>query len=129
MPPPPRRRHHVSMPHCVHWIGLSGWIALCCTVAGAATVPEQRRAFQGQPLITARPFSFIFNAGDPPRIVWRDLEAVQKLGGDGRLMVRWFNADLREAAVPDRPGRWGAYIEGTAPNGTPVRREIGRAHV
>jgi CubicO group peptidase (beta-lactamase class C family) len=112
------------MAHSVHRIGLFSWIALCCTAAGAATVPEQRREFQAQQLITARPFSFIFNAGEPPRVVWRDLAAVQKLGCDGRLRIRWFDSDLREAAVPDRPGRWGAYIEGAAPNGTPVRRAM-----
>ena len=26
--------------------------------------------------------------------------------------------------VPDEPGRWLAWIEGTAPNGTPLRRSL-----
>ena len=104
-------------------IALFGCLALCCN-ARAASLADERREFQSQTLITARPFSFIFNAGDPPGIVWRDLKAVQKLGCDGRLSVRWFDADLREAAVPDHPGRWGAYIEGIAPNGTPLRRAM-----
>ena len=46
---------------------------------------EERRQFQGQELITARPFSFIFNPGDPPRIVWRDVDEVRRLGADGQL--------------------------------------------
>ena len=85
---------------------------------------EERRRFQGQELITARPFTFIFNPGDPPRVVWRDVDEVRSLGADGRLRVRWFDADLNEAPKPNKPGRWGALIEGTAPNGTPVRRAL-----
>lgn len=85
---------------------------------------DERRQFQDQELITAKPFSFIFNAGVPPRIVWRDLETVRQLGCDGRLRVRWFDADLKETDVPKHPGRWSAWIEGTAPNGTPMRRSL-----
>jgi CubicO group peptidase (beta-lactamase class C family) len=85
---------------------------------------DERRQFQDQELITAKPFSFIFNAGDPPRIVWRDLESVRQLGSDGHLRVRWFDADLKESAIPKHPGRWSAWIEGTAPNGTPMRRSL-----
>jgi len=85
---------------------------------------EDRRRFQDQELITARPFTFIFNPGDPPRIVWRDADEVRRLGSDGRLRVRWFDADLDETTKPARPGRWGALIEATAPNGTPVRRSM-----
>jgi CubicO group peptidase (beta-lactamase class C family) len=29
-----------------------------------------------------------------------------------------------ESLVPDKPGRWLAWIEGTAPNGTPLRRSL-----
>jgi CubicO group peptidase (beta-lactamase class C family) len=85
---------------------------------------DERRRFQDQELITAKPFTFIFNPGDPPRIVWRDLEEVKRLGSGGRLRVRWLDADLNETAKPTRPGRWGALIEATAPNGTPVRRAM-----
>src|SRR5262249_46003262 len=85
---------------------------------------EERRQFQGQELIPARGFSFIFNRGAPPRIVWRDVDDVRRLGADGELRVRWFDADLNEVSRPARPGRWGALIEGAAPNGTPVRRAM-----
>jgi len=85
---------------------------------------EERRRFQDQELITARPFTFIFNPGDPPRIVWRDADEVRRLGSDGRLRVRWFDGDLNETSKPTLPGRWGALIEATAPNGTPVRRAM-----
>ena len=46
------------------------------------------------------------------------------MGSDGRLSVHWFNAELNEATNPAHPGRWGAYIEGLAPNGTVVRRAV-----
>lgn len=88
------------------------------------TLRAQRRQFQDQELITAKPFTYIFNSGEPPRIVWRDLETVRDLGCDGRLRVRWFDADLTEFRVPNHPGRWSAWIEGSAPNGTPMRRSL-----
>ena len=87
-------------------------------------IKEERRRFQDQELITARPFSPIFNPGDPPRIVWRDVDDVRQMGSDGRLHVRWFDTDLNEVTRPTRPGRWGASIKGTVPNGTPVRRAM-----
>src|SRR5262245_51181154 len=82
---------------------------------------DQRRQFQDQELTTARPFGYLFNPGDPPRLIWRDVDEVRRLGSDGRLRVRWFDTDLNEADKPAHPGRWAAYVEGTAPNGTPVR--------
>src|SRR3989304_2584318 len=51
----------------------------------------QRRQFQAQELITAAPNTWIFNPGDPPQIVWRDIEEVRRLGFDGPLRVRWYN--------------------------------------
>jgi CubicO group peptidase (beta-lactamase class C family) len=99
------------------------------TATTAATPPptlaELRRAFQDRDLITSRTFGWIFNAGDPPRIVWRDAQRVKELGGDpSGLRVRWFDAQLHEEKVPARGGRWGAVVEGIAPNGTPVRRGL-----
>ncbi len=83
-----------------------------------------RRQFQDQELITARPFTRVFTPGEPPRIIWRDVDEVRRLGGAGKPGVRWFDADLKEAAVPDHPGRWAAWVEDLAPNGTPVRRVL-----
>lgn len=89
----------------------------------AESLPEQRRLFQQLELITARPYTFVFDPGRPPRIVWRDVDEAKRLGGSP-LRVRWFDADRNEVEVPGRPGRWGAWIEGTAPNGTPLRRAL-----
>jgi CubicO group peptidase (beta-lactamase class C family) len=93
-------------------------------VVDAAALKAERRRFQDHPLTTAKPFGFIFNVGETPRIIWRDADDVRRMGGDARLTVRWFDANLQEAEAPNAPGRWGAYIEGTAPNGTPLRRAM-----
>jgi CubicO group peptidase (beta-lactamase class C family) len=83
---------------------------------------EERRRFQDQELITARPLTRIFNPGDPPRIIWRDVDEVRRLGGDSSFRVRWFDSELNESPKPTRAGRWGAIIEGRAPNGTRLLR-------
>lgn len=88
------------------------------------SIPVQRQQFQAQELITAKRNSWIFTAGDPPRIVWRDVDELRRLGFEGPLRIRWFDAQLEEVAVPSKPGRWGAWVEGTAPNGTPLRRAL-----
>ncbi len=85
---------------------------------------DERRLFQAQTLITAQPGTWIFKPGETPRIVWRDVDTVRRLGGDPTLRVRWFDGQLNEVAVPNAPGRWLAWIEGTAPNGTPLRRSL-----
>jgi len=92
--------------------------------AAESTQRESRRRFQEQEL-TVSPATFLVTRDQPPpRIIWRDVDEVRRLGGDGVLRVRWFDAELNERNAPDKPGRWGAYVEGTAPNGTPVRRAM-----
>ena len=85
---------------------------------------DERRLYQAQELITALSSTWVFKPGETPRIVWRDVETVQRLGGDTRLRVRWFDAKLNEFPTPNNSGRWLAWIEGTAPNGTPFRRGL-----
>jgi hypothetical protein len=45
-----------------------------------------------------------------------------RVGPDGRLRVCWLDTELNETDRPAHPGRWAAYVEGTAPNGTPNGR-------
>lgn len=85
---------------------------------------DRRRSFQAQELMTANSGGWIFPPGQPPRIIWRDVQEVRRLGWKGPLRVRWFNSQLEEVDVPDEPGRWGGWIEGTAPGGTPFRRSL-----
>lgn len=83
---------------------------------------EERREFQSQELMLAKSGIWIFKLGETPRILWRDVETVRRLGCSEPLRVRWFDAELNESPEPNAPGRWLAWIEGTAPNGTPLRR-------
>ncbi len=83
---------------------------------------EERREFQSQELMLAKSGTWIFKPGETPRILWRDVETVRRLGCSEPLRVRWFDAELNESPEPNAPGRWLAWIEGTAPNGTPLRR-------
>ena len=84
----------------------------------------QCREFQSQELITARPMTYICNAGDEPRIVWRDLARVRELGSDGDLHVRWFDADLKESTQADAFGAMGRVHHRPRPNGTPIVRQM-----
>jgi CubicO group peptidase (beta-lactamase class C family) len=92
--------------------------------AEAARELEERKLFQAQELITAQSGMWVFKAGQTPRIVWRDIETIRALGADPQLHVRWFDAKLEECLDPKEPGRWLAWVEGTAPNGTPLRRGL-----
>lgn len=86
---------------------------------------NERRQFQALELSTAGAGAWIFQPGETPRIVWRDCEQARRLGGDVRFRVRWFDAKLNEFPEPSEAGgRWLAWIEGTAPNGTPFRRGL-----
>ncbi len=107
------------------------WITLFLLGAVAAGQEQpadglaaRRREFQNQELVTAKAGGWIFAPGQPPQIIWRNVDAVRALGGAGKLRVRWFDAELNEAPVPDHPGRWAAWVEDVAPNGTPVRRVL-----
>ncbi len=88
----------------------------------AEEAKAERREFQSQELMLAKTGGWIFKLGETPRVIWRDIETVRRLGCDEPLNVRWFNAELKESPGPDASGRWLAWIEGTAPNGTPLRR-------
>ena len=74
----------------------------CSPEAEANRKQTERRLFQAQELITARPGTWIFKPGETPRIVWRDVEEVRRLGGDARLRVRWFDAKLERVSRAER---------------------------
>ncbi|HBJ38061.1 MAG TPA: hypothetical protein DDZ51_25550, partial [Planctomycetaceae bacterium] len=88
----------------------------------AEDIIEERREFQLQELMLAKSGGWIFKSGETPRLLWRDVETVRRLGCDEPLKVRWFNSELEELSEPNASGRWLAWIEGAAPNGTPLRR-------
>ena len=85
---------------------------------------EDRVQFQAQELTTSKFGGWVFQVGNTPRIVWRDVVEVQRIGGDLSFQTRWFDASLNEHPEPIASGRWLAWIEGKAPNGTPFRRSF-----
>lgn len=105
------------------WAVGVGW-SCAADERASVDVREQRQQFQLQELVPAKSGSWIFSPGTTPRIIWRDVDEVRRLAGDVSFTVRWFDATLNESAAPDQPGRWMAWIEGTAPNGTPLRRAL-----
>lgn len=111
--------------------------ATLCSVPAAADQNTTTTAVSGEPGVAALrerfqklalrpvPAGHVLNPHHPPRITWDDYEAAMELGATSEpLRVRWFDADLNETTGPLAPGRWGAWIEGTAPNGTPLRRSM-----
>jgi CubicO group peptidase (beta-lactamase class C family) len=90
----------------------------------AADVRNERQLFQTQELTTSRFGGWIFQIGNTPRIIWRDVDEVRRLGRDASFRVRWFDATLTEFPEPGEAGRWMAWLEGEAPNGTPFRRSF-----
>lgn len=86
-------------------------------------IREERKQFQLEEIITARSGTWIFQPDQTPRVVWRDASKIRRLGGH-ELRIRWFNTRLMEVPAPDAAGRWLAWVESTAPNGTPLRRGL-----
>lgn len=86
---------------------------------------QKRLQFQSQEMMPAHSGGWFLQTGGPaPRMIWRDVDAVREAGLDATFRTRWFDAELKEADKPDHAGRWMAWIEGVAPNGTPLRRSF-----
>lgn len=80
------------------------------------------KEFQDAALWGDCPGKLIFPTGPFPRIVWEKPELAEKAWGRLALRVRWFDNDLNEVTSASAPGRYGAYIEATAPDGRLIRR-------
>jgi predicted esterase len=62
--------------------------------------------------------------GKFPEVGWKNPFRVEKLLGEFPLDIRWYDADLNEAAVPREPGLYTAVAEGSSPDGFHIRRSI-----
>jgi len=80
--------------------------------------------FQNCSLRPKSRWGFMFEPGEFPELEWDNSELAEKILGKAPLEVRWFDANLVEVAKADRPGRYGAVIEATSPNGIHVRRAL-----
>lgn len=76
---------------------------------------QARRESQSQELMLAKSGTWIFQPGETPRILWRDVETVRRLGCDGHLRVRWFDAKLNESPEPNASGRCSPGLRGPRP--------------
>ena len=127
---PPMMKMIVTRPRRLPWFLNSVVLVLAISPWGWEAFGQQtgdglrkeRQQFQAQELIPSRFGGWVFQVGKPPRLIWRDVDEVRRLGCDARFRVRWFNAELNESDEPDKPGRWMAWVEGEAPNGMPFRR-------
>jgi CubicO group peptidase (beta-lactamase class C family) len=84
----------------------------------------QRQQFQVKEIIPSKFGGWIFSMGSTPRLIWRDVDEMRRLGMEATFRVRWFDGNLAEAAEPNHSGRWMVLVEGQAPNGTPLRRSF-----
>ncbi len=108
------------------------WVGICALALSfsAAKIPAcqieetrvDRHLFQTQEVIPAKFGGWVFQVGSTPRLIWRDVDEVRRLGRDAAFDVRWFDSELNESPEPNAAGRWLASIQGFAPNGTPMRR-------
>ncbi len=69
-------------------------------------------------------WDYMFAPGKFPEIIWEKPHVVEKLAGSFPLKVRWFNDGLEEVTVPDKPGRYLAYVEGQTPSRMTIRRAL-----
>lgn len=102
----------------------------CDATVGTRAVGQQldplasAREVQSLELLPHRTGGWIFPLSNPPHLVWRDAAMASHLGMQSPPQVRWFDQSLSESKQPDHPGRWMAWVEGTAPNGLPLRRSF-----
>ncbi len=104
-----------------------GTIVDCSPVASrqiADDLRALRERFQTQELTLSKSGGWIFAIGNTPRIIWRDVDEVRRLGAQVDFETRWFDDNLEEAHEPDHAGRWMAWLSGIAPNGLPFRRAL-----
>ena len=87
-------------------------------------LPTGPKEVQSLELIPHRAGGWVFPLSNLPRLIWRDAAMATNLGLQNPPQVRWFDQSLQESKQPDHPGRWIAWVDGTAPNGLPFRRSF-----
>ncbi|MCL5270888.1 MAG: beta-lactamase family protein [bacterium] len=86
---------------------------------------EKIRAFQNIAIRPRDKWRYIIEpGGEFPELVWDNPELVESLWGRMPLAVRWFDAGLNEVKRADKPGRYGAYVEGVTTDGRHIRRSL-----
>lgn len=104
---------------------ICGLAAHFAALSVAAEHPNDRtallREFQTLQLVPASG-GFLIAPGKLPELRWERPYLVKELFGEFPLHVRWFDTAGNEVTEAKLPGRYGAYIEGKASDGTRIRR-------
>lgn len=67
---------------------------------------------------------YVFQPGDFPKFKWKNELRVETELGKFPLSVKYFNSNFQEVSKADKPGRYGAVIQGTTPAGFTIKRYI-----
>lgn len=82
---------------------------------------QQIRSFMEEELECER---YVFSTGEFPKIKWKNEFNVDGLMGKFTLNIKYFNGDFQQTNRADKPGRYGAVIEGITPKGFNIRRYV-----
>ena len=67
---------------------------------------------------------YVFSPGDFPKIKWKNEVVVENEIGKFPLKVKYFNSNFQQVTTADKPGRYGAVIEGVTPSGFTIKRYV-----
>jgi CubicO group peptidase (beta-lactamase class C family) len=67
---------------------------------------------------------YVFSPGDFPKIRWKNEVVVENEIGKFPLKVKYFNSNFQQVTTADKPGRYGAVIEGVTPSGFTIKRYV-----
>jgi hypothetical protein len=79
------------------------------------------RAFMDEEMECDR---YVFPPGEFPKFHWQNEIMVENELGTFSLRGTYFNSDLQQVTSADKPGRYGAEIEGVTPSGFIVKRFV-----
>ncbi|NWF90083.1 MAG: beta-lactamase family protein [Ignavibacteriaceae bacterium] len=67
---------------------------------------------------------YVFPLGQFPKFRWKNETLVKKEIGEVQLSVKYFNSSFEQVFIAEKPGRYGAVIEGITPVGFTIRRYV-----
>ena len=67
---------------------------------------------------------YVFSPGDFPRFRWKNEILVENEIGKFPLEVKFFDTNFQQVTTADKPGRYGAVIEGITPAGFIIKRYV-----
>lgn len=68
--------------------------------------------------------SYVFPDGDFPEFRWKNVILVENELGKFPINVTYYDKDFRKVSTADKPGRYGAVIEGVISNGFIIKRYV-----